>query len=62
MWMLRLLAVLTGISVAGGVAAYFLTRNPGYLRFSLKLFTFAVVVALLIFALLIIERIAVIPV
>ena len=60
--MLRLLAVLTGISVAGGVAAYFLTRNPKYLRFSMRVFSFAVIVALLIFALLIIERVAVIPV
>ncbi len=61
MWLLRLLAVLTGISVAGGFLAYLLTRNPKYLRFALQLFRFAVVVALLFFALLIIERVAVIP-
>ncbi|MEI7612397.1 MAG: hypothetical protein WCK63_05780 [Betaproteobacteria bacterium] len=61
MWLMRLLAVVTGISVAGGFVAYLLTRNPKYLRFSLQLFRFAVVVALLFFALLIIERVAVIP-
>ena len=61
MWLLRLLALLTGISVAGGVAAYLLTRNPRYLQFSWRLFRYAVIVALLVFALLILERVAVIP-
>jgi len=62
MWLLRLLGVLTGISVAGGVAAFLLTRNPKYLRFSLRLLRYAVIVALLVFGLLILERVAVIPV
>lgn len=62
MWLLRLLAVLTGISVAGGVAAFLLTRNPKYLQFSWRLFRWALIVALLVFALLILERVAVIPV
>lgn len=62
MWLLRLLAVLTGISVAGGVAVFFLTRNPKYLQFSWRLFRYAVIVALIVFALLILERVAVIPV
>lgn len=62
MWLLRLLAIVTVIAVAGGVAAYFLTRNPKYLKFSWGLFRYAIIVALLIFALLFIERVAVIPV
>jgi hypothetical protein len=62
MWLLRLLAVLTALSVAGGVGAYLLTRNTAYLYFALRLLRYAVVVALLVFALLILERVAVIPV
>jgi hypothetical protein len=61
MWLLRLLAVLTVIAVGGGVAAYLLTRNPMYLNFSWRLFRYSLLVALLVFALLIIERVAVIP-
>ena len=48
-------------AVAGGVASYFLTGNRKYLRFSLLLARYAVGVALAIFALLILERVAVIP-
>ena len=61
MWLLRLLAVLTVISVAGGVVAYLLTRNPKYLQFSWRLFRYALIVALLVFALMILERVAIIP-
>jgi hypothetical protein len=62
MWLLRLLAVLTVISVAGGVLAFLLTRNEKYLQFSWRLFRYALIVALLVFALMILERVAVIPV
>lgn len=61
MWLLRLLAVLTVISVGGGVVAFLLTRNPKYLQFSWRLFRYSLIVALLVFALLILERVAVIP-
>ena len=61
MWLLRLLAVLTVISVAGGVVAYLLTRNPKYLQFSWRLFRYSLIVALLVFALMILERVAIIP-
>ena len=61
MWLLRLLAVLTLLVVIIGVAAYLLTRNPWYLQFAYRLFRYAVFVALLVFALLILERVAVIP-
>ncbi len=62
MWLLRLLGVLTVIAVAGGVVAFLLTRNSWYLQFSWRLFRYALIVALLIFAMLILERVAVIPV
>lgn len=62
MWLLRLMAILAALAVAGGVAAFFLTRNAKYLRFSWRVFRFMVIVALLVFALLILERVAVIPV
>lgn len=62
MWLLRLMAILAALAVAGGVAAFFLTRNTKYLQFSWRVFRFMVIVALLVFALLILERVAVIPV
>lgn len=61
MWLLRLLAVLTLISVAVGVVAFLLTRNQKYLLFSWRLFRYAIFIALLVFSLLILERVAVIP-
>lgn len=61
MWILRLLGVLALLGVGGGVAAYVLTRNPKYLHFSWRVFRYAVMVALLVFALLILERVAIIP-
>jgi hypothetical protein len=61
MWLLRLLGILVLLMVGGGVAVYLLTGKRAYLRFSWRLFRYAVLVALLIFALLILERVAVIP-
>lgn len=62
MWLLRLLAVLTVITVAGGVVVYLFTRDQRYLYFSWRVFRYSLIVALLVFALLIVERVAVIPV
>ena len=61
MWLMRLLAVLTLIAVGGGVAAYLLTQNPKYIQFSWRVVRYSLIVALLFFALLILERVAVIP-
>lgn len=61
MFILRLLAVLTLIAVAGGILAYLLTGNPRYLALAVRLFRWALVVALLVFALLAVERLAIIP-
>lgn len=60
MWLMRILAVLTLISVAGGMAAFLLTKNPKYLHFSWRLFRYSLIVALLFFALMILERTAII--
>lgn len=62
MWLLRLLAVLTVVTIASGVLAFLLTRDARYLQLAWRLFRYALLVALLVFALLIIERVAVIPV
>lgn len=61
MLILRLLAVVVVLAVAGGVIAYLLTRNRKYLAFSWRVFRYSLIVALLVFALLILERVAVIP-
>jgi hypothetical protein len=58
MWLLRLLAVLTVITVAGGVLIFLFTRDARYLHFAWRLFRYALIVALLVFALLILERVA----
>jgi hypothetical protein len=59
MWLLRLLAVLTVLTVAGGVLAFLFTRNARYLQFfAWRLFRYSLIVALLVFALMILERVA----
>ncbi|MBN8453793.1 hypothetical protein [Accumulibacter sp.] len=62
MWLLRLLAVLTVLAVAAGVVLFVFTRDRRYLNFAWRLFRYSLLVALLVFALMIIERVAVIPV
>jgi len=61
LFLLRILAVLTVIAVATGVVAYLFTRQPRYLSFSWRVFRYSLMLALLIFALLVLERVAVIP-
>jgi heme O synthase-like polyprenyltransferase len=53
---------LTVLTVAGGVLAFLFTRDARYLQFAWRLFRYSLIVALLVFALLIVERVAVIPV
>lgn len=62
MWLLRLLAVLTVLAVAAGAVLFVFTRDRRYLTFSWRLFRYSLLVALLVFALMIIERVAFIPV
>ncbi|WP_291995230.1 hypothetical protein [Candidatus Accumulibacter sp. ACC003] len=61
MWLMRLLAVLTVITVAAGVLIFLFTKDARYLYFAWRVFRYSLIVALLIFALLIVERVAVIP-
>ena len=61
MWLLRLLGVLAIVAVVGGVVVALLTRNSAYLRFSWRILRYTLIVALLVFALMILERVAVIP-
>lgn len=62
MWLLRLLAVILVVSIGASFLLYALTGNRNYLVFSWRLFRYGIVFALIVFALMIIERVAVIPV
>ncbi|MDE2441986.1 MAG: hypothetical protein KGP14_13265 [Betaproteobacteria bacterium] len=61
MWLLRLLAVVVVIAIGTSLMVYVFTANRNYLAFSWRLFRYAVVFALLIFALMFVERLAIIP-
>jgi high-affinity Fe2+/Pb2+ permease len=62
MWLLRLLAVILVVAIGTGLLIYVITGNRNYLAFAGRLFRYGIVFALIIFALMIIERVAVIPV
>ncbi len=61
MWLLRLLAVILVVAIGAGLLIYVLTGNRYYLAFTWRLFRYGIVFALIIFALMIIERVAIIP-
>ncbi|MBW7901663.1 MAG: hypothetical protein H3C26_09310 [Rhodocyclaceae bacterium] len=61
MLILRLLAVVVVIAVIGGIVAYLFSGDRKFVQFSWRVFRYALFVALLIFALLVLERVAVIP-
>ncbi len=61
MLILRLLAVVVVIAVIGGIVAYLFTGESRFIRFAWRVFRYALIVALLIFALMVLERVAVIP-
>lgn len=61
MYVLRLLAVIVVIAIGAGIVLSIFTGNRRYLAFSWRLFIYALVFALLVFALMILERVAVIP-
>jgi hypothetical protein len=62
MWLLRLLAVILVLSIGAGFLIYALTGNRYYLSTSWRLLRWGIVFALIVFALMIVERVAVIPV
>ena len=53
---LRIAGILVVLIVFGSVVAYFLTRDRRYLRFAYQVFKYALIFALLVFGLLILER------
>lgn len=62
MWLLRLLAVILVIAIGAGLLIYAFTGNRYYLALSWRLFRYGVVFALIVFALMFVERLAIIPV
>lgn len=62
MWLLRLLAVILVVSTGASFLLYAITGNRYYLTFSWRLLRYGIVFALIVFALMIIERVALIPV
>lgn len=53
---LRIAGVLVVLVTAGGVVLYLLTRDKKYLRFAFSVLKYALIFALLVFGLLILER------
>lgn len=61
MWLLRLLAAILVVAIGVGLVVYALTGNRRYLALSGRLFKYGIVFALIVFALMFIERLAIIP-
>ena len=57
MLILRLVAVLVAIGIGGLLLAFVFTRDRRYLALGGRLFRYAIIVALVCFALLIVERV-----
>lgn len=62
MWLLRLLAVVLVITLGVGFVLYAFTGRRDYLAFCWRLLRYGVLFALLVFALMFLERLAIIPV
>jgi hypothetical protein len=56
---LRLAAILVVLATAAGIVLYFATRDRKYLRFAFQVFKYALIFALLVFGLLVLERVIV---
>ena len=61
MWLLRVLAAILVIAIGAGLLIYTLSRNRYYLTLSWRLFRYGIVLALVVFALMFVERLALIP-
>ena len=53
---LRIAGIVVVLVAAGGVVLYLLTRDRKYLYFALRVFKYALIFALLVFGLLVLER------
>lgn len=61
MYVLRLLAVILVIAIGAGLLLGALTGERRYLAVAWRLFRYAIVFALVVFAFMILERVAVMP-
>ena len=61
MWLLRLLAVILLVAIGAGLLVYAISGKRQYLALAWRLFQYGIVFALIVFALMIIERFALIP-
>lgn len=61
MWLLRLLAVVLILAIGAGFLVYVLTGERRYLVIAQRLLKYGIIFALIVFALMIVERIAIIP-
>lgn len=62
MWLLRLLAVILVVVLGVGFLLYVLTGKREFLQFSWRLLRYGILFSLIVFALMVIERVAIIPV
>ena len=53
---LRIAAILAVLAIAAGIVLYLLTRDRKYLHYAFQVFKYAVIFALLVFGLLLLER------
>ena len=56
---LRIAAILVVLATATGIVLYLLTRDRKYLRFAFQVFKYALIFALPVFGLLMLERVIV---
>ena len=61
MLILRIIAILSVIAIAGGFLVFVMTGQRRYLAFSWSLLKYSVIVALILFALMGAERLLVVP-
>ena len=61
MWLLRLLAIVAVIAIGVSLVAYMLSGERRYLGFAWRTFRYGILFALLLFALMFVERLAIIP-
>lgn len=60
MLLLRIVGILAAIAIGTGIVAYLFTRDRKYLAFSWRIAKYALIFALILFALLAFERLIVI--
>ena len=61
MLILRIIAILSVIAIAGGFLVFVMTGQRRYLAFFWSLLKYSVIVALILFALMGVERLLVVP-